>query len=386
MVEVKKGNWWQRKTTGQKVAFIIGFIIFLMALAGFFIFMSARDIFGDEMGDQLFGEGVPNGWIQLGKALADGTAKWIISSILVFMAIVFIFIATFITHLFDNKSRKAKTVSSLVRSLIKYITIIAVICVILVVWGVDVIGIVAGVGILTLIIGLGCQSLIQDVISGMFIVFDDYFAVGDTVIIDGFRGTIIDVGLKTTKLQDFGGNIKSITNSSILTVVNMSRLRSVASVTLSVSYNEDVERVEALIIEEIEELKKKIPNIIDGPWYKGIDAITASSIDFLVLCFVNEDNRFQVTRDLKREFYFLFKRNNIQIPYTQVTVNPEDNKQREKATPEETLLALKEQKKLRGIKDEDEPKKKDSKKNAAIKKVKDSLNKTKQELEDQERD
>lgn len=382
MVEVKKGNWWQRKTTGQKVCFIIGVIIFLMSLAGFIIFMSARQVFGDEMGDLLFGEGVESGWAQLGKVLVEGSAKWAISLILIFMAIVFIFIATFITHLFDNKSRKAKTVSSLVRSLIKYITIIAVICIILVIWGVDVIGIVAGVGILTLIIGLGCQSLIQDVISGMFIVFDDYFAVGDTVIIDGFRGTIIDVGLKTTKLQDFGGNIKSITNSSILTVVNMSRLRSVASVTLSVSYNEDVERVEALIINEIEELKKKIPNIIDGPWYKGIDNITASSIDFLVLAFVSEDNRFQVTRDLKREFYLLFKKNNVQIPYTQVTVNPEDDKNRQKASPEEVLVALKEQKKLRGIKDEEQPKKKKDVKATAIKKVKESLKKTQEELED----
>ena len=382
MVEVKKGNWWQRKTTGQKVCFIIGVIIFLMSLAGFIIFMSARQVFGDEMGDLLFGEGVESGWAQLGKVLVEGSAKWAISLILIFMAIVFIFIATFITHLFDNKSRKAKTISSLVRSLIKYITIIAVICIILVIWGVDVIGIVAGVGILTLIIGLGCQSLIQDVISGMFIVFDDYFAVGDTVIIDGFRGTIIDVGLKTTKLQDFGGNIKSITNSSILTVVNMSRLRSVASVTLSVSYNEDVERVEALIINEIEELKKKIPNIVDGPWYKGIDNITASSIDFLVLAFVSEDNRFQVMRDLKREFYLLFKKNNVQIPYTQVTVNPEDDKNRQKASPEEVLVALKEQKKLRGIKDEEPPKKKKDVKATAIKKVKESLKKTQEELED----
>ena len=382
MVEVKKGNWWQRKTTGQKVSFIIGAIIFICSLVGFIVFMSAREIFGDEIGDRLFGEGVPNGWIKLGEALIDGTAKWIISLIIIFMGIVIIFIATFITHLFDNKSRKAKTVSSLVRSLIKYIMVVAMICAILIVWGVDVIGIVAGVGILTLIIGLGCQSLIQDVISGMFIVFDDYFAVGDTVIIDGFRGTIVDVGLKTTKLQDFGGNIKSITNSSILTVVNMSRMRSVASVTLSVSYNEDVERVEALIINEIEEIKKKIPNIVDGPWYKGIDAITASSIDFLVLCFVNEDNRFQVTRDLKREFYLLFKKNNVQIPYTQVTVNPEDNKEREKATPEEVLIALQEQKKLRGIVDEEPKKRKLSKKSVMINKVKDSIDKTKKDLDE----
>ena len=381
MVEVKKGNWWARKTTGQKVSFIVGALLFAISFAGFIVFMNARAIFGNELGDRLFGEGVSSGWVKLGQILIDGSAKWIISLILLFMAIVMIFIATFITHLFDNKSRKAKTISSLIRSLIKYGIIIALICVILVVWGVDVIGIVAGVGILTLIIGLGCQSLIQDVISGLFIVFDDYFAVGDTVIIDGFRGTIIDVGLKTTKLQDFGGNIKSISNSSILTVVKMSRLRSVASVTLSVSYNEDVERVESLIINEIEELKKTIPNIMEGPWYKGIDAITASSIDFLVICFVSEDNRFQVTIDLKREFYLLFKKNNIQIPYTQITVNQEDDKNRQKASPEEVATALQEQKRLRGTNEKPEVKKK-NKKRAVINRVKESLNKTKKELDE----
>ena len=379
MTEVKKGNWWQRKTPAQKTSFIISVIIFLISLAGFIIFMDARRIFGDEIGNRVFGEGVANGWVLVGKAMVEGSTKWLFSLIFIFMAITLIFIATFITHLFDSKSRKAKTISSLVRSLIKYVIIIALICIILVLWGVDVIGIVAGVGVLTLIIGLGCQSLIQDVISGIFIVFDDYFAVGDTVIIDGFRGTIIDVGLKTTKLQDFGGNIKSITNSSIVTVVNMSRLRSVASVTLSVSYNEDVERVEALIIQEVEALKEKVPNIIEGPWYKGIDNVSASSIDFLVLAFTDEANRFQVTRDLKREFYLCFKKNDIQIPYTQITVNPEDEKKREKASPEEVAKAVKAQRALRGIKDDSEatPKKK---KNKVVAKVKDAVKKSKEEL------
>ena len=376
MVEVKKGNWWQRKTPGQKASFIASIIIFLVSLIGFLVFMDARRIFGDEVGDSLFGEGYANGWARFGRELIEGSQKWVLSLIFIFMALTVIFVATFITHLFDNKSRKAKTISSLIRSLIKYIVIIALICVILVVWGVDVIGIIAGVGVLTLIIGLGCQALIQDVISGLFIVFDDYFAVGDTVIIDGFRGTIIDIGLKTTKVQDFGGNIKSITNSSILTVVNMSRLRSVASVTLSVSYNEDVERVEALILKEIEDIKEKVPNIVDGPWYKGIDNISASSVDFLVLCFVMEENRFQVTRDLKREFYLCFKKNDVQIPYNQVTVNPEDDKNRAKATPEEVLLALKEQKKLRGL--EEKPKKK---KESVLGKVKKSLDQTKKDLD-----
>ena len=384
MKEVKKETWWTRKTGFQKFLFVLAVIIFTLSLAFLFILMDARRIIGAEFADTLFGKDVPNGYVFLWNNMVASSIGWVVTVVTIIMAFVLVFITNFITHLFDNKTKKAKTISSLVRSLVKYTIIIAAICIILINWGVDVIGIVAGVGVLTLVIGLGCQSLIQDVISGLFIVFDDYFSVGDTVIIDGFRGTITEVGLKTTKLQDFGGNIKSITNSSISTVVNMSRMRSVASVTLSVSYNEDIERVEALIIREIEELKKKVPNIIEGPWYKGIDSISASSVDFLVLCFVLEENRFQVTRDLKREFYLLFKKNDVQIPYTQVTINPEDDKNREKAAPGDVLLALKEQKKLRGIPDDDEDasKKKVKKKNRIVNKVKESFEKTNREMDE----
>ena len=61
MVEVKKGNWWQRKTRSQKVSFIIGMTIFAISLVGFLLFMDARRVFGNETGDSLFGEGVDNG-------------------------------------------------------------------------------------------------------------------------------------------------------------------------------------------------------------------------------------------------------------------------------------------------------------------------------------
>lgn len=395
MTEVKKGNWWTRKTTFQKVCFILGAIIFIAALVLFFMMMNARPIFGNETADALYkvstgtdavtGETTykifDNGWAMIGYFMVNSTLKWVISAMIVFIAFAVIFVSNFITHLFDHRNKKSKTISSLIRSLIKYVVILVAIAGILIAWGVNVAGILAGVGVVTLIIGLGCQSLIQDVISGLFIVFDDYFGVGDTVIIDGFRGTIVEVGLKTTKMQDFGGNIKSITNSSISTVVNMSRMRSVASVKLSVSYNEDVEKVEALIIQEIEEIKAKVPNITEGPWYKGIDAVTASSIDFLVLCYVNEDNRFQVTRDLNREFYLCFKRNNIQIPFTQVTVNPQDDKNVAKATPEEIALAVREQKILRGTLEKETKKPSKKKTNKVIKKVKESYEKTLKDMD-----
>lgn len=375
-INEKKIGWWKRKKSVQKVGFIISVCLLLASLFIIFFLADLR-LFGlDELADSLYGTGVENGWVSMGNALASSRLNWVFTALTVFLTFIFIFICNFITHLFDHGSRKAKTISSLIRSLAKYVSIITAICIILVIWGVNVFGIMAGVGVITLIIGLGCQTLIQDVVSGLFIVFDDFFAVGETVIIDGFRGTVEEIGLKSTKLVDYGGNIKSITNSTITTVVNLSRLQSLVSVTLAVSYNEDIEHVEGLILKEIEELKVKVPNIIEGPYYKGIDSIDASAVNFAVHAFASEDNRFQVTRDLNREFFLLFKKHNITIPYTQVTVNPQDELKKDKATPEEIALALREQNKLRGI-EQTKTLKKRSVKSA----MKESLDKTKKDLD-----
>lgn len=373
-IEKKKG-WWKSKKTSQKVSFCISILLVIASVLVLFILLDLRLFNLNDIADKMYGVGVYSGWEAIGIAFVSSQINWIFTIITIFLTFIFIFVSNFITHLFDHGNRKAKTISSLIRSLLKYIAIIAAICVILAIWGVNILGIMAGVGVITLIVGLGCQSLIQDVVSGMFIVFDDYFAVGETVIIDGFRGTVDEIGLKSTKLVDFGGNIKSITNSSITTVVNLSRLRSLCTVKLAVSYNEDVHRVEALILEEIEQLKIKVPNIIEGPLYKGIDSIDASAINFLVIAFCNEADRFQVTRDLNREFFLLFKKHDIIIPYNQVTVNPQDELKRKQASPEQIALALQEQNKLRGLEEVQTFKKRSVKRT-----FKESLDKTKDDL------
>ena len=367
-VQEKPKGWWKSKTAGQKAGFIIAIIVLAISILAVFAYIYCRQLLGNEVGDALLGYYVKgdtkvyfkNGWEKIGHAMANSILSWIMTFFIIAITITLVFIVNVIIRVFTNKkSQKSQTVASLIRSLVKYFAIIVAIGFILVSWGVDVAGIIAGVGVLTLVIGLGCQSLIQDIISGLFIVFDDYFAVGDVVIIDGFRGTIVEVGLKTTKLQDAGGNIKSISNSHISTVVNLSRQDSMVTVSIGCAYEEDIVRVEGVIAGAMEEIGKKIPNITKGPIYKGVDNISASSIDFLVLCFCKEAERFQVTRDLKRELLLLFRENDITIPYTQVSVNPQNDNNRPKASDVEKMWATKANNQNRGIdKKEKGPKKK----------------------------
>lgn len=315
-------GWWKSKTKGQKTTFILSIIVFLMSIALLLMFIYSRQLFGDTVGDAILGTDVKNGWAAIGNLFKDSGVKWLLSLLVVAIAFVIIFTANLIiSFIARHGDRKGKTIASLIRSLLKYLVVIVGICAILVIWGVDVAGIIAGVGVLTLVVGLGCQSLIQDVISGLFIVFDDYFSVGDVVIIDGFRGEIADVGLKSTKIIDYGGNIKSITNSSINTVVNLSRLDSMVLVTISSTYAEDPIRVEGIIAKAMDDIKHAIPAITEGPFYKGISEIGNSSISYLVLCKCKESDRYQVTRDLNKELYVLFRNNNIEIPFNQITVS-----------------------------------------------------------------
>jgi small-conductance mechanosensitive channel len=221
---------------------------------------------------------------------------------------------------------------SLVRSLLKWVVVVIAVFVILGYWNVDTSTLLASLGIVALIVGLGCQSLIKDIVAGMFLVFDEAFEVGDIVTINDFRGTITDIGIKSTRLEDAGGNVKIVANSQIATVVNLSKKLSVAVVEIPLSYEEDIQRVEAVIAKNLPEIKKRIPAIKEGPYYKGISVLDDSVIYVKFVAKCKEDDIYQVQRDLNRAFLLLFFDNNIECKaYDRVVVN-DPNEDYEKAT------------------------------------------------------
>ena len=93
-----------------------------------------------------------------------------------------------------------------------------------------------------LVIGLGAQSLVADILAGMFIIFEGEFQVGDIVTVGDWRGTVVEIGIRTTKIQDGGQNIKIISNKDVCGVINMTRDYSYAWVDLGIEYGESLER------------------------------------------------------------------------------------------------------------------------------------------------
>ena len=121
-----------------------------------------------------------------------------------------------------EKSHRAQTILTLIDGLVKYDAALAIIILILQALGVNATAIFASVGILTLVIGLGCQSLIADIVAGMFLVFENEYNVGEIITVGDFRGTVTEIGIRSTKILDAAGNIKIIKNSDVSNVINMS--------------------------------------------------------------------------------------------------------------------------------------------------------------------
>ena len=216
---------------------------------------------------------------------------------------------------------KGKAIVDIVCSLIKYAAVIVLLFFILKTLGVDTRAILTGIGILGLIVGLGAQPLIADIIAGLFIVFEKVFEIGDIIVVDGFRGTVKEIGIRTTQIVDAGGNVKIVNNADLKTVINMTNQLSLAICDIGIEYGESLERVESILKENLAAIKEAIPDIKEGPFYKGVAELADSAVVIRFVANCDEDAKYQVERDMNRQFKLLFDKNNINIPFAQVVVN-----------------------------------------------------------------
>ncbi|MDD3795635.1 MAG: mechanosensitive ion channel family protein [Lachnospiraceae bacterium] len=244
-----------------------------------------------------------------------------IGIVLIQIIVVTTVIRKLLTLFSNGMGPRVKTIERLINSAIKYLSIIGAIFYCISFLGIDSSTLLASAGILTLIVGLGIQSLVSDVVAGIFIVFEGEFRVGDIVTIGDFRGIVREIGMRSTKIEDLAQNIKIFNNSNISGVVNMTRKFSYSYIDVGIDYNESLERVESILDKELPKVKGKIPEITDGPFYKGVVSLGDSSVVIRILAKCNEIDRAGLARSLNREIKLIFDRNHINIPFPQVVIN-----------------------------------------------------------------
>ena len=216
------------------------------------------------------------------------------------------------------EKKKGVALIGLLGNLVKYVSYIVVIVFILKAFGVDTTEILAGLGILTLIIGLGVTSLIEDIVAGIFIIAEGLFDVGDVVVINGFRGTVVSIGIRSTKIVDVGNDVMTIRNSSVGALVNLSDRQSAAAITIPLAPAESIERVEMICRNaDMSYMKSKYPKLIGDPLYLGICEITKKGVqNLLIVGGCKEEDKYEIERALFLEYKLLFERNGIQLGTT----------------------------------------------------------------------
>ncbi|MBP5245889.1 MAG: mechanosensitive ion channel family protein [Clostridia bacterium] len=261
----------------------------------------------------------------------------------------------FVLKLIAKPLKKGKAIVDILCSFVKYAAILTLLFFVLKTLGVDTTAILAGSGILGLVVGLGAQPLVADIIAGLFIVFEGVFDVGDIIVVDGFRGVVKEIGIRTTQLVDTGGNVKIINNAHVQTVINMTNQLSLAICDIGIEYGESLERVEAILKENFPKIKEAIPDIKEGPFYKGVSELGDSAVVLRFAANCDEGAKYQVERDMNRQFKLLFDKYNINIPFPQVVVNQPISFEAATATQQEAAHSfVEEQKELsKGIADAD---------------------------------
>lgn len=306
-------EYWRHKSTEQKLSFVLNVLMFVLALS--IIIFEIRD---NRLGHSSVIQYILSGKWDRGFNVFALTASLMLFAV---VRVISILCGRIIVTLSVSLGSRSETVGRLLASVIRYASILVVLYISLSYLGVNPQTLIASAGILTAVLGLGAQKLIGDILAGCFIVFEGSFHVGDIITIGDWVGTVTEIGIRTTKVKSSIGNIQVFNNSDIARVINMTNDRSYVICDVGIEYGESLERVELVLKEELPLIKKRLRAVKDGPFYKGVSELAESSVNIRIIAQCEEQDRFQLSRDLNREIKLIFDKHHINIPFPQIVIN-----------------------------------------------------------------
>ncbi len=217
--------------------------------------------------------------------------------------------------------KKIETYKNILINFVKCIIIIFIVLSILPIFGVDVSSLLAGLGIVSAVIALAFQDTLKDLIAGISIILENQFAIGDTISIGDFRGEVVHMGLRSTRIRSYTGEVKIISNRNITDIINYSCSYSLAVIDVSVSYNSNLEKVEKVLNELAQELSEKIEKIKEPIQVLGVQSLDDSAIVYRLTVKTQALEQFAIERQIKKEIKQRFDQEKIEIPFPQVVVH-----------------------------------------------------------------
>ena len=225
---------------------------------------------------------------------------------------IFIFIKGVLVRVLSSVlDPKGETIMRLAFSLLQYGVVIGGIYLMLDYIGLNLTIRLTSVSIVSLAISLGSKDIVSDILAGIFIIFENDFQVGDYVVIDGYSGIVKEIGVRSTKVIGLGDEIRIFGNQNIRNIVNKSKMNTWLTVEYTLFANIPLLEAEQLLQDHMDEFGERIPEIINGPFYRGIwgyDTYGGRPI-FQVSCECTESNVRIIRRKLNHEIGALMEKN-----------------------------------------------------------------------------
>jgi small-conductance mechanosensitive channel len=214
--------------------------------------------------------------------------------------------------------KRVDTLGHVIHRTILLVAVVVGLLTILPEFGINIGALLAGAGLVGLAVGFGAQSLVKDMINGMFILVENQYAKGDVVNIAGVGGLVEDVNLRRTLLRDLEGAVHSIPNGEVTVASNLTRQWSRVNMNVSVAYGEDLERVMAVIDRVGQEMAEDAefgPLIISAPRALRVDGFGESGIEIKILGETQPIRQWDVMGEMRKRLKRAFDEEGIEIPF-----------------------------------------------------------------------
>lgn len=228
--------------------------------------------------------------------------------------------------------RRENTLLKLLQNVLTYVVYFVAFIMILEIVHIDVRALLAGAGIVGLAVGFGAQNLVRDIITGFFIIFEDQFSVGDYIRTGTFEGYVEEIGLRTTKIKSWTGELHILPNGSIVELTNFSIHNSVAVVDVSIAYEGKIEEAERVIQELLAEMPARYVEMTEPPELLGIQTLGNSEVVLRITCETVPMKHWYIGRSIRKEVKNRLDEAGIEIPFPRLVLYNREPKQDEHAS------------------------------------------------------
>lgn len=223
----------------------------------------------------------------------------------------------------EDEEARENTLIQILDGLISVLIWVVAVMMILSSLGVDIAPLLAGAGLVGVAVGFGAQYLVRDLITGLFIILENQYRVGDVVCLDGTCGSVEKVTLRTTILRDMDGVVHHVPNGEIKRTSNKSMDWANVNLIIGVSYNDNIDKVQQVVDRVGKELANDVnwkDRILDAPSFLRVDNLGDSSVDIRVMGRTTPSDQWAVKGELRKRLKQAFDKEGIEIPYPHTVI------------------------------------------------------------------